>query len=113
MTRRTGSDQVAQTGPGSRRCQSGDCLTCREIEVLLLLAADMRTAEIARRLGVSTRTVDHHVATMLRRSGAESRGGLIARCYASGILRSKTWPPEWSGYRCLRVGTLSPCGTPE
>jgi|CZKT01.1.fsa_nt_gi DNA-binding CsgD family transcriptional regulator len=85
------------------RCQSGaDHLTDREIEVLVLVAAGRHNKQIAQELGISTRTVDHHLRTMLRRARAETRSELVARCYAAGILMAGTWPPGWSGGRCLR-----------
>lgn len=89
------------TGAGCD-CRSGDChLTVRECQVLPLIAAGMNNGRIGRRLGISTRTVDQHLVTMLRRAGAENRTELVARCYAAGILRSGTWPAAWSGLRCL------------
>jgi DNA-binding CsgD family transcriptional regulator len=86
------------------RCRPGaDHLTDREVEVLLLVAAGRHNKEIARALGISTRTVDHHLRTMLRRAGAESRVELVARCYAAGTMIPDAWPPAWSGSRCLRA----------
>jgi DNA-binding CsgD family transcriptional regulator len=76
-------------------------LTGREIQVLLLATADMHDRQIAQQLGVSVRTIEQHVASMLRKAGAHSRGGLIGRAYALGILHSGVWPPQWSGGRCL------------
>jgi DNA-binding NarL/FixJ family response regulator len=63
----------------------------------------MRNSQIARTLGISTRTVEQHFVAMRRRAGAASRGELIARCYAAGILDQGVWPPGWSGARCLRI----------
>ncbi len=48
-------------------------LTEREIEVLSLIAEGFRNAEIARRLSVSTKTVDHHVSSVLAKLGVRSR----------------------------------------
>ena len=48
-------------------------LTDRQLEVLALLAEGLTNAEIADRLVVSTRTVDHHVSAILTRMGAASR----------------------------------------
>lgn len=100
------------TSEKSCRCRSTvDHLTRREIEVLLLLAADKRSDEIARALSISIRTVDQHVAVMMRRADVQSRAGLIARCYGAGILLPLTKPPIWSGWRCLEPNErLTPAG---
>jgi DNA-binding CsgD family transcriptional regulator len=76
-------------------------LTDREIEVLLLAASGRSNRSIARILCISIRTVDQHIQSMLRRTEAEDRAELVARCYAGGILRSGVWPPAWSGHYCM------------
>jgi DNA-binding CsgD family transcriptional regulator len=48
-------------------------LTDREIEVLDLLASDMRNADIATQLHISRRTVEHHVAAILGKLGVATR----------------------------------------
>jgi DNA-binding NarL/FixJ family response regulator len=82
----------------------GEHLTRREIEVLVLAAAGMTSKRIARTLGISVRTVNLHIESMLRRAGAACRAELIARCYAAGVLVTMAWPPAWSGICCLSVG---------
>jgi DNA-binding NarL/FixJ family response regulator len=52
-------------------------LTPREREVLDLVAEGLPTAEIARRLAISPRTVDSHRASMLRKLGLQSHWELI------------------------------------
>jgi DNA-binding CsgD family transcriptional regulator len=48
-------------------------LTRRELQVLALLAEGLRNAEIARRLVLAPRTVEHHVAAILRKLDVETR----------------------------------------
>jgi DNA-binding NarL/FixJ family response regulator len=48
-------------------------LTQRQLDVLDLLGEGATNAEIAGRLGLSVRTVDHHVGAILSRLGARSR----------------------------------------
>jgi DNA-binding CsgD family transcriptional regulator len=48
-------------------------LTDREIEVLRLLAEDLRNADVATRLHISTKTVGHHVSAILAKLGVASR----------------------------------------
>jgi DNA-binding CsgD family transcriptional regulator/tetratricopeptide (TPR) repeat protein len=48
-------------------------LTSRQADVLQLLTEDLTNAEIAERLFISTRTVDHHVSAILMKLGATSR----------------------------------------
>lgn len=48
-------------------------LTRREAQILGLMQDGLRNAAIAKRLYLSTRTVDHHVSMILAKLGAKSR----------------------------------------
>ena len=61
-------------------------LTAREVAVLALLADGLRNAQIAERLVVSPRTVDHHVSAILRKLEAATRGEAVARAGELGLL---------------------------
>ncbi|HEX6309759.1 MAG TPA: AAA family ATPase [Longimicrobiales bacterium] len=50
-------------------------LTNRQMDVLTLLAEGLSNREIGTRLFISTRTVDHHVAALLRKLNVDSRTG--------------------------------------
>jgi DNA-binding CsgD family transcriptional regulator/tetratricopeptide (TPR) repeat protein len=60
-------------------------LSARELEVLGLVAEGLRNADIAERLVLSERTVDHHVSAILRKLGARTRGEATAKAVRLGL----------------------------
>jgi DNA-binding CsgD family transcriptional regulator/tetratricopeptide (TPR) repeat protein len=62
--------------PSTRENPAG--LTSRELQVLALLAVGLRNAQIASRLVVSEKTVDHHVSAILRKLDVRTRGEAAA-----------------------------------
>ena len=72
-------------GPNAAARQNPASLTGRELEVLALLADGLRNAEIAARLVVSPRTVEHQVSAVLRKLGAHTRGEAAAIAMRDGL----------------------------
>jgi DNA-binding CsgD family transcriptional regulator len=81
---RQGGARGVRVGPRTATHRNPAGLTTREAEVLDLLREGLRNADIAQRLVVSRRTVDHHVSAVLRKLGARSRSEAVA---AAGPLR--------------------------
>jgi DNA-binding CsgD family transcriptional regulator len=75
-------------GPRPQTRENPAGLTARELEVLALLAEGLRNAQIAQRLVVSQKTVDHHVSAILRKLDVRTRGEASAAAGRLGLLSS-------------------------
>ena len=73
-------------GPQERTRKNPQGLTNRELKVLELLTEGCRNADIARRLFVSEKTVDHHVSAILGKLEVRSRGEAAAAANRLGLV---------------------------
>jgi DNA-binding NarL/FixJ family response regulator len=70
-------------------------ITAREADVLRLVADGMANKQIAARLQLSPRTVEKHVESLLRKTGARSRTGLVAAASQAAARDSqRAFPPS-------------------
>ena len=74
---------VVRVPRGPRRTTSSNVagLTPRQVDVLTLLAEGLSNAQIADRLTLSAKTVDHHISAVLGKLGVSSRGQAAAAAH--------------------------------
>ena len=82
--RELGAPRIPGVGCAATR-ENPAGLTDRQVDVLALLATGLTNAEIAERLVVSTRTVDHHVSAILTRLDVASRRDAARRAAELGL----------------------------
>jgi DNA-binding NarL/FixJ family response regulator len=69
-----------ETGPAP-------ALTKRECEVISLLAEGGRNRELAKALGISVKTVEHHRASAMRKLGVRGVSGLVREAIRLGLVQ--------------------------
>jgi DNA-binding CsgD family transcriptional regulator/tetratricopeptide (TPR) repeat protein len=65
-------------------------LTSREVQVLKLLVRGHTNKELAKRLHISAKTIDHHVSSILEKLEVRSRTEAVAAAIGLGILKPET-----------------------
>jgi DNA-binding NarL/FixJ family response regulator len=61
-------------------------LSERECEVLSLIARGMATKQVARQLGISPKTCDHHIQRVYRKAGLSTRAGATLFALEHGLI---------------------------
>jgi DNA-binding CsgD family transcriptional regulator len=90
VTRRLrGLGVTVPRGPRQSTSANPANLTVRELDVLDLVAQGLRNAEIAHRLVVSRRTIDHHVSAILRKLDARTRVEAVAAAARLGLVQDR------------------------
>ncbi|ETK35529.1 LuxR family transcriptional regulator [Microbispora sp. ATCC PTA-5024] len=74
-------------GPRPATAANPGGLTPRQAEVLALLTEGLSNAEIAGRLSLSAKTVDHHISAVLGKLGVASRGQAAAAAHRLNLVR--------------------------
>jgi HD-GYP domain-containing protein (c-di-GMP phosphodiesterase class II)/DNA-binding CsgD family transcriptional regulator len=78
---------LAAAGCGGPRRRTGAAgLTPRQVDVLRLVSRGLSNREVARRLGLSPRTVDRHVADLYERIGTSSRAAAALFAMEHGLV---------------------------
>lgn len=83
--RRLGAHDLPR-GPRASTQANDALLTAREREVLALICQGLRNADIASRLYLAPKTVEHHISAILAKLQARSRAEAVAVAHARGLV---------------------------
>jgi len=86
--RATGARGIPR-GPRQSTVENPAGLTRRQMEVLSLLSEGCINAEIAERLFISAKTVDHHVSAILAKLDARTRAEAVSIALQSDLIKPK------------------------
>jgi DNA-binding CsgD family transcriptional regulator len=88
------SGQVVPRGPRQQTRANPAGLTARELDVVGLLAEGLTNAQVADRLFLSEKTVDHHVSSVLRKLGEPNRAAAAAAARKLGLVPNMGTVPD-------------------
>jgi DNA-binding CsgD family transcriptional regulator/tetratricopeptide (TPR) repeat protein len=94
LRERRRAGQVVPRGPRPQTRRNPAGLTARELEVLVLLAEGLTNAQLADRLFLAEKTVDHHVSAVLRKLGAPNRAAAAAAGRQRGLVPNMGTAPD-------------------
>ena len=77
---------LEQAGQQTPRIEHPAGLTEREVEVVALLARGLQTKQVARELGISTKTADRHIQNAYRKIGVSSRAAATVFAMEHGLV---------------------------
>jgi len=80
------SEWIQTFHSGTKESNKRDLLSTREKEILLLIAEDLDTKEIAQRLYISVNTVGNHRSNMIERLGARDTTALVQLAKMAGMI---------------------------
>jgi len=81
-------------GPNINVKNSYDTLTDREREVLQLIADGLKNAEVSRRLFISSRTVEYHRASLMRKLKLKNEAEIVRYAVEKGLLSYRLSQPR-------------------
>jgi two-component system response regulator NreC len=87
MTRLLVDDFINRAGRETETRQAMDGLTEREQQILVALASDESSEEIAERLAISPHTVARHRENLMRKLGLHSRTELVKYAIRKGLIK--------------------------
>jgi DNA-binding CsgD family transcriptional regulator len=83
---------IEAAGQRAPRLERPAGLTEREAEVVSLLARALQTKQVARALGISAKTADHHIQNAYRKIGVSTRAGATLFAMEHGLVASGELP---------------------
>jgi DNA-binding NarL/FixJ family response regulator len=69
-------------------------LTCRQQEILALVARGLPGKQVARHLGISPKTVEHHKARIFAKLGVANQTAAVSLALSEALARSHPWIPS-------------------
>ncbi len=79
-------DQITHSAAEITGSRTKGNLSKREMEVLLQIKEGLRNPEIAAGLGLSTKTVENHVRSILQKLGAKNRTEAVVVALKSSLI---------------------------
>ena len=84
----TADRQDGAQGPGSEKQRTTPNLSRRERECLAFVAQGLVTKEIAQKLSISERTIDHHIGRAMKKLDVNTRTAAVIKAMSAGLLSS-------------------------